>query len=334
MSELTCEYTASIVAETLKYRNYSERTMKSVFDILKRFDRYLRQKGRKDYRDVRTGDYYGFLKHAERISRPGLKESTRNSYGNSLKLIFTILEEEEKILLNPFADIENPKQKRSIRDMVLSEAEMREVLESIDISNSFGFRNRTIFEVLYGTGIRARELLCLELRDFLKEEKMLFIRNGKGKKDRIIPLGPSVIEYLSRYLKHTRPDFVRRRFRADHIFLSQLGGGISQCGLDAIFNAVRKNCPVKKHFSPHVIRHSFATHLINAGADIRDVQALLGHACIQSTEIYLNLATADLKKVYEKYHPLENELYFDVFERERYILDWQEAHLKKLRKSY
>ena len=328
MNELTCEYIASIVAETLKYMNYSERTIKGTFDILKRFDRYLRLKGLKDYRDVGAEDYYGFLKHAEMTSKRVIKENTQNSYGNSLKLIFAILEEEDKIFLNPFIDIKNPKQRRSIRDMVLSEAEMREVLESIDISSSYGFRNRTIFELLYGTGIRARELAGLELRDFLKEEKMLFIRNGKGKKDRIIPIGPSLIEYLSRYLKCVRPDFIRRGLRAEYIFLSQHGGRISRGGLDVIFESVRKNCPIQKHFTPHVIRHSFATHLINAGADIRDVQALLGHACIQSTEIYLNLATADLKKVYEKYHPLENELFFDVFERERYILSWQEARLR------
>jgi integrase/recombinase XerD len=306
----------------MKYLNYAESSIDETLWVLKRFDNYLRLNGLKDYREVSEKDYYGYMEYAGKIAKHGIRDNTLNTYGVRLKRVFIILEEEEKILINPFADIEILKERRNIRDMVLSETEMREVLESIDINDPHGFRNRTIFEVLYGTGIRAREIINLELRDFLKEEKMLFIRNGKGKKDRIIPLGPSVIEYLTKYLKYTRRKFVKKGRRAEYIFLSQRGGKITTDGLEAIFTAVRKNCPVQKHFSPHVIRHSFATHLINAGADIRDVQMLLGHAMIKSTEVYLNLATAHLKEVYEKYHPLENELFFDVYGRESYVLNW------------
>jgi site-specific recombinase XerD len=332
MNELTYEAVRAIVTEHMKYRNYAETTIRKTFFTLKSFNRYLQSKGVKDYREVAEKDYYDFQEYAERHTKRGLKESTLNGMGMELRRVFSVLEEEEKILLQPFADIEFIKVRRNIRDMVLSETEIREVLESIDIGDQYGFRARAILELIYGTGIRARELCNLELSDFLKEEKMLFIRNGKGRKDRIIPMGPSTIEFLSQYIRQARKKFTRRKGPANYVFPTRSGGKLSPEGLKNIFAKIRENCPVKKHFTPHVIRHSYATHLINAGADIRDVQMLLGHSHIKSTEIYLNLATADLKKVYEKYHPLENELFFDVYGRERYVLDWEREEKKTCRK--
>jgi integrase/recombinase XerD len=323
-----------------------------------------------DFRDITIEDYYYFLEEREktalkRMESPKAKgnrsitKQTLNDYGYHMRKVFSILEEEEKILLSPFNGVEWEKRKRNIRDKIFSEREMIAILESIDPDGpklkggrrakgarwgaSISNRDRTILEVFYGTGIRARELCNLNLSDFITQEKMLFIRQGKGKKDRIVPLGDKVFDYLSLYIKKIRPYYINRHNRNQAIFLTEYGGRMSGKTLDVIFRKIRKKYALMnpelektdlKKFCPHAIRHTFATHLIQAGADVREVQLLLGHASLQATEIYLNLSTAHLKESYEKYHPLENELFFDVKARESYIFDLINEHASKyLRKT-
>ncbi|MGA2141355.1 MAG: tyrosine-type recombinase/integrase [Brevinematales bacterium] len=330
MSGLSFIEAEAVIAEAMKYRNYTRASIESYLTNLKMFDLYLRHKGVPDYREVKEKDYYDFLDYTEKKSKRGIKRETLGKYGITLKRIFALLEEEEKILQSPFAGIETMKNIRRIREMTLTEDEMDKFLSSVEMDSPIGIRNRVILETLYGTGIRARELMNLDVSDFLKEERMLFIRNGKGQKDRIVPLGPNVYEYLKRYLSQVRPKLARRKrearlHREKALFLGKFGFRLGPRILERLFDYVRKKSRIGKHVTPHVMRHSFATHLINGGADIREVQLLLGHASISSTEIYVNLASSRLKEVYEKYHPLENELFFDVRARESYILDWQEA---------
>jgi site-specific recombinase XerD len=242
-----------------------------------------------------------------------------------IKRAFAVLEDEDLIFQNPFAGINPGKYTRNIRDKVFSVQEMLKILESIDINHAAGFRDRCVFEVLYGTGIRSRELIHLELEDFLKDDRMLFIRNGKGKKDRIVPLGDRVFEYLSLWEKEYRPKFAAwsmcKTARSGRLILTVKGGPLAASSLTGIFRHVKLSLPglELKCLSPHALRHTFATHMLEGGADIREVQLILGHKSIDSTQIYLNFAPAYLKEVYEKHHPLENELYFDVESRESYI---------------
>jgi site-specific recombinase XerD len=339
MSVLTYEMILSVVSERMKLRNYAESSIRSISEIFSYFNEYMTKaklKGKPvDYRDVSEPDFYAFLEYWERRASKkskGIKKETLKDYGFHIRRVFAILEEEEKIIQNPFNDVEISKARRTIRDKIFTVKEMEEILESIDTGSLLGMRDRVIFETLYATGIRARELYNLEVSDFFKEDKMLFIRNGKGKKDRIVPLGNTILEYLNLWLKKYRPGFVNRRKEkqsgAKYLFLNIYGGQINGDSLNVIFKKVRKkfqetpsDINIRK-LSPHVLRHTFATHLIEAGADIREVQLLLGHRSIKATEIYLNFTTAHLKEVYEKNHPLENELYFDVNEREKYIFDW------------
>jgi integrase/recombinase XerD len=320
MSVLSFIEVDAVIAEAMKYRNYTGVSIKSYRIHLKMFERYLQWKGIFDYREVKEHDYYDFLDYEEKKSRRGVKRETLGKYGITLKSIFALLEEEEKILQSPFAGIEATKNIKRIRELTLTEEEMERFLSSFEMDTPAGVRNRVILETFYGTGIRARELMNLDVPDFLKEERMLFIRNGKGQKDRIVPLGPNVYEYLKRYLSQVRPKLARRK-RIRALFLGIYGERLGRRILQRLFEAARKKSGIPKHVTPHVMRHSFATHLINAGADIREVQLLLGHANISSTEIYVNLATSRLKEVYEKYHPLENELFFDVRARESHVFD-------------
>ena len=330
MTGLSSETVTAIVAESMKYHNYAPATIKRSVSCVTRFGRYLDIKGPKaglpvDFRDVKEADYYDFLEYAERTSGKVMKKNSLRCIGTHIRMIFSILEEEDKILRDPFSGIESVKTVRTIRDKILTGREMEELLESLDESGPEGFRDRAIFELLYGMGIRSMELVNLELCDFLTDEKMLFIKNGKGKKDRVLPLGMVCFEYISRYIKTVRPKLANRRNRSERIFLDNRGRGFTKNTLSGIFRKIKKEkgFPFKDRISPHVIRHSFATHLVNAGADIREVQLLLGHNSIKSTQIYLNIATAHLKETYETYHPLENELYFDPYSKESHIFNWR-----------
>ncbi len=330
MNELTFEAVKTIVSEVLISRNYSPSSIQSLTRILKRFNDYLESRKIPDYRGVKESDLYGFMEYLEKSSKRGIKKETTQDYALAMKRVFQILEREDKILQNPFGDIEMKGKRHNIRDKVLSEKEMRDFIDAVPVENPgvhpLDFRNRTILELLYGTGIRARELCNLEVTDVFIEEKMIFIRNGKGKKDRVLPLGETAVRYLSEYIRKIRPKKAIqpiRKYRTGKLFLGNFGKSLSTGGLSGIIRKIKDAQGFAKTICPHIIRHSFATHLLNAGADIREVQLLLGHTSLDSTQIYLNLSTAYLKEIYRKYHPLENELYFDVLSRESYVFEWK-----------
>ena len=208
----------------------------------------------------------------------GIKKETVQDNAMAMKRVFQILEREDKILQNPFGDVEMKGKRHNIRDKVLSEKEMRDFIDAVPVDNPLDFRNRTILELLYGTGIRARELCNLEVTDIFLDEKMLFIRNGKGKKDRILPLGETPLKYLAEYIKKIRPKKAIqpiRKYRTGKLFLGNFGKALSTGGLSGIIRKIKEAQGFTKTIYPHIIRHSFATHLLNAGADIREVQLLL-----------------------------------------------------------
>ncbi len=330
MNELTFEAVKTIVTEVLTSRNYSPSSIESMLRILKRFNDYLESRKMIDFREVRESDIYGFMEYLETNSKKGIKKETVQKSAMAMKRVFQLLEREDKILQNPFGDIEMKGKRHNIRDKVLSEKEMRDFIDAVPVDNPgthpLDFRNRTILEVLYGTGIRARELCNLEVTDVFIDEKMLFIRNGKGKKDRVLPLGETALKYLAEYIRKIRPKKAIqpiRKYRTGKLFLGNFGKALTTGGLSGIIRKIKVEQGFTKTIYPHIIRHSFATHLLNAGADIREVQLLLGHTSLDSTQIYLNLSTAYLKEVYRKYHPLENELYFDVLSRENHIFEWK-----------
>lgn len=311
----------TIVTEYMKYQNYSITSIESIIGTLKRFRKYLKEEKRpKDLREIKEKDLYDFIEYSKRISKRGLGKTGQNDYIGHMKKVFKILTEEEKILINPFQDVPYIRNPQSIRDKILTEEEIRELLASIDESQFTGIRNKVVLSILYGSGLRSRELMNLEVEDFIKDEKLLLVRQGKGRKDRLVPLGKSLFNLLLYYVEKTRPRLVRKK-KVKYLLTNVKGGKMTQDCLKSIIREVKKNTGFKKKLHPHMLRHTFATHLLNNGADIREVQLLLGHASLKATEIYLNLTTNHLKEVYTKYHPLENELYFDVYGREGYILN-------------
>lgn len=240
------------------------------------------------------------LKYFKTINIEGLSKRTQARYIASLKSYFRFLIREGVIKKDPTDIIDTPKKDRKLPDF-LSIDEIERLLESVDITKILGYRDRTMLEIIYGAGLRVSELLSLKTDDINLE--LGFIRcYGKGNKERIIPIGEIALEYLNVYLTDVRPKILKN-MKTKELFLNGKGRTMSRQGFFKILLNYGKKAGIKKHLSPHTLRHSFATHLLENGADLRSVQEMLGHSDISTTEIYTHLSMKQIKKIYDKTHP-------------------------------
>ena len=185
---------------------------------------------------------------------------------------------------------------------VLSLEEVTKLLSKPDLASNEGFRDRTMLEVLYATGIRVSELTNLKLSSVNLQMHYL-IAFGKGSKERLIPLGSIAIEFLKKYLQVVRPQLVADKVDGEYLFLTMSGKNMTRQRFWQIVHNYGEACGFAKALTPHVLRHSFATHLLDNGADLRSVQELLGHSDISTTQIYTHLTNKRLRNVYDKTHP-------------------------------
>jgi len=231
----------------------------------------------------------------------GARPRTTARLLSSLRRFYGYLVREEKIKTDPTALIDSPKLGRPLPKS-LSEEQVEKLLESPDITKPLGLRDRAMLETLYATGLRVSELVGLTLSQVSLTQGVVRVI-GKGDKERLVPLGEEAIAWISRYLAEGRPKLVKSR-STDALFTTARGGPMTrqafwhnlkthtrQAGIDA------------KKLSPHTLRHAFATHLLNHGADLRVVQMLLGHADLSTTQIYTHVAQARLKTLHEQHHP-------------------------------
>ena len=186
---------------------------------------------------------------------------------------------------------------------MLSVGEVERLLNAIDLSTAEGTRNRAMLEVLYSCGLRVSELIKLEINHIFFDEEMILVR-GKGNKERYIPIGKTAIRYVHTYLQHYRlQQEVGDETARGILFLNRRGKPLSRVMIFIIIKNLVKECGIRKNISPHSFRHSFATHLIEGGADLRSVQALLGHESILTTEIYTHLDQRMLRETIDRYLP-------------------------------
>ncbi|MBX3679855.1 MAG: site-specific tyrosine recombinase XerD [Rhodocyclaceae bacterium] len=184
----------------------------------------------------------------------------------------------------------------------LSESQVEDLLAAPELDNPQGLRDRTMFEILYATGLRVSELISLKIFEISSTEGVVRIM-GKGAKERLVPLGETALDWLARYLREARPQLLGGR-RCDEVFVTRRGAGMTrQMFWKLIKHHARKAGIPESRISPHTIRHAFATHLINHGADLRVVQLLLGHADISTTQVYTHVARERLKELHAKHHP-------------------------------
>jgi integrase/recombinase XerD len=243
---------------------------------------------RKALLEVQEADLFGFL-----ASRQG-RASSAARLVSSLKRFYQYCLRERRIAADPTLKLDPPKRVPRF-PKTLSESDVEALLGAPDVAKPLGLRDRAMLETLYATGLRVSELVALKIFEVNLDAGVLRVM-GKGSKERLVPLGEEAVDWISRYL-------ARRKGTADALFLTARGAGMTR---QAFWHLIRRygarSIPGKK-LSPHVLRHAFATHLINHGADLRVVQMLLGHADISTTQIYTHVARERLKALHAKHHP-------------------------------
>ena len=219
---------------------------------------------------------------------------------SAIKSYFNYLIFEGYIKKSPISDIESPKLEKKLPE-VLTELEIEKLIKSFDMQQNYSQWNRTKIEVLYGTGIRVSELVNLKLSNIFFKESIIKII-GKGNKERFVPLGKIASNEIRKYLKIRDNSIIDSKF-SDIVFLNRYGRGLTRSMIFKIISDSYKRIGLDKKISPHTLRHSFATHLLKNGADLRTIQIILGHESITTTEIYTHLDTYHLDKVLKKFHP-------------------------------
>lgn len=291
---MNMEYIDEFLVDLKYAKNYSENTVSSYQNDLSKLYEYI---GKKRIENVSHAD---IVKYIESLG--DLKEKSLARNMSSLRMFYDFMVKKKYIKKSPMDGVEGPKIGKYLPD-VLTIDEVDRLLD-FEGENNFTFRDRCILELLYSTGLRISELISLTLVNINLQDCFVKVM-GKGAKERIVPLNDVAADYLKRYINDVRPQMLKG-FMAEELFLNNHGKGLSR---QAIFKMIKKRAEdvgIKKSISPHTLRHSFATHLLQNGADIRFIQELLGHAELGTTEIYTHIANETLKKDYDEYNPRDN----------------------------
>ena len=235
------------------------------------------------------------------LAELGMLPSSQARVIAGLKSFFGYLLVEELIEVDPSAELESPKLSRNLPD-VLNVLEINDLIAAIDLSKPEGMRNKAIIEVLYGCGLRVTELIGLRISDLNAAQEYIKVV-GKGNKERIIPIGETALKYIDMYLSQIRVHLSIKKGNEDYIFLNRLGTRLSRIMIFKMIKSLADTIGLDKSISPHTFRHSFATHLIEGGADLRAVQEMLGHSSITTTELYTHMDRDYLKGVITHFHP-------------------------------
>jgi tyrosine recombinase XerC len=281
----------------LRYeRNASAHTISGYRRDLKQFLDYLGERGG-SLRSVDNVQIRGFM--AELHERKLKKSSTARKLA-AIRSFFQFGVKKKWVAVNPAKEVATPKQEKRVPSF-LSEEEMAGFLEVPPSEKPLHLRDRAILELLYASGIRVSELVGINLEDANLGERLIRVR-GKGKKERLVPFGRTAQERLSDYLR-VRPSLVRDRIGVNALFLNYQGRRISSRSVERIVDKYIRLTAVKRKISPHSLRHSFASHLLSRGADLRVIQELLGHESLATTQKYTHLNLGQLMDVYRKSHP-------------------------------
>lgn len=275
----------------LKYElNYSGHTISDYFLHINKYLEYINEKNI-SYKNITKNEIISYLKYLD-----SLKLSNRSIANklSSLRNFYDYLLDEKIINNNVFKNISNPKIDKKLPNF-LSYQELRCLLDSIEDSTFLGSRNKLIIELLYATGIRVSELVNIKIGDINQSDNSIRIL-GKGKKERIVYYGQYASCALDNYLS-------LREYSSDYLILNNKGNKITPRGIEGIIDKLSLLCGVNNNVSPHTFRHTFATHLLNNGADIKTVQELLGHSSLNTTEVYTHITSEYLKKEYFKNMP-------------------------------
>lgn len=280
----------------LKYeRKYSTATVTQNFEQLKKYCSFLNEY-KLNYLNIKIDDARTYLKYL------GNKKYSSSTISNALSILrgfYRYLVTQKKVEVNIFKLIRNPKLEKKLPNYIQSE-EYIKILDVIDLTTSLGIRDYMIFELLYATGVRVSELINIEIKKIDFKEKSINVV-GKGSKERVVYFGEYAKKALDNYLDNARPFLVKQK--NDYLILNNKGEKITARGVEYIISKTIEKASIKHKISPHTLRHTFATHLLDNGADLRSVQELLGHASLSTTQIYTHVSLERLKKAYQSAHP-------------------------------
>lgn len=293
MNDLLDSFLSFLVVE----KGLSENTLESYGRDLKKFLLFIESRGITSAREIRYGDILDFLTHSR---EEGLTATTIVRSMVSVKQFFRYLLSEKVLSEDPTAHIKTPKMKKAIPG-VISLDDVESILGAPDESTPEGLRDAAMLEILYATGIRVSELIGLKLND-VNFELGFVVVYGKGSKERVVPIGDKAKDKLLLYLRDSRPALLKGR-ESKALFVTRRGAGMTRQGFWKIIKAQALRAGVTKKISPHTLRHSFATHLLERGADLRTIQLMLGHSDISTTQIYTHVESERLKEIHKKYHP-------------------------------
>ncbi|MFO8023972.1 site-specific tyrosine recombinase XerD [Thiohalophilus sp.] len=278
-------------------RGLSENTLSAYRSDLSQFGHWLDQQGRGSLREVRREQIQGYL--ARRLEQRGSPRSTARLL-SSLRRFYAWLRREQQIGEDPTALIEAPRLGRPLPKS-LSESDVEALLMSPDTGTPKGLRDRCMLEVLYATGLRVSELVNLQMGQINRQQGVVRI-SGKGDKERLVPLGEEALGWLQRYVQEVRPVVLDGQ-AAEAVFLSNRRQPMTRQTFWHLIRDYARRAGIDKPLSPHTLRHAFATHLLNHGADLRVVQMLLGHSDLSTTQIYTHIAKARLQELHARHHP-------------------------------
>ena len=292
-----------IVAEFknhLKARGHTEGTVDCYIQYLGQFLDYLREH---DITDLKKVSHQSVLDYQVKVMAMPLAMETKALRIRPVKRLFEYLVESHRLLIDPTEGIVETNRRHRKLSPVLTVDEMKRILLQPNLSLRSHIRNRAIMEVMYSTGIRLDELLSLEVYHVDLKDKVLYIRKGKGRKQRVVPLGTEAAKYLREYLEKIRPWWARKNPKERRLFLNHYGLPFNPQSVRGFLRIYRIAAGIKKPVSPHTFRRTCATHLVQKGADIRYVQKLLGHSHIKTTQIYTKVMPVEVKKTHNDTHP-------------------------------
>ncbi|MBK7631545.1 MAG: site-specific tyrosine recombinase XerD [Ignavibacteriales bacterium] len=288
------EYLAHIKLE----KNLSQNTVVSYKNDISTFINFLKNLRVDDLSIISADHIREFFKTIKEL---GLSGSSSARYFSSLKGFFLYLLKNKYILKNPIEKITAPRISKKLPE-VLNISEVEKILAEPKVDDKLGLRDKTILELFYACGTRVSELINLKVNDLFLGEEIIRVF-GKGSKERLIPIGSSAIMWIKEYLKKSRPLLMKKSKSENNLFLNSRGSKLSRMGVWKIIERYVKQSGIDKDVHPHTFRHSFATHLLEGGADLRAVQEMLGHADISTTQIYTHIDRDYIKQVHKQYHP-------------------------------
>ena len=279
-------------------RSLAENSVEAYLRDLEKLAQYLQAVSIKNPNKIELKHLQGFVRQ---IAELGMTPSSQARIISGIKSFFKYCLLEQITPTDPSVLLEAPKLKRVLPD-ILSFEEIESIIAEIDLSKPEGGRNKAILETMYSCGLRVSEVVNLKFSQLYLDVGFIRVL-GKGDKERLVPVGRSAVKYINIYKNEIRPHIVPARGSEDIVFLNNRGSRLSRVMIFLIIKALVKKAGIEKTVSPHTFRHSFATHLIEGGADLRAVQEMLGHERITTTEIYTHLDREFLRKTLEHYHP-------------------------------